>query len=269
MVRTPLDRLAKCIGFHLLKQVGANKGAYLYHLADRAIATKLGKRAATPPLAATPPRKKPSLQTAATPATPAATPFRTPFRSPLASASGASTVPKTPAKTPTRTSTHSVTSKTPRNPFSRPFKSPSLTKPSPQAKDESPSITAEKRQLERTLCDLETRNRRLKLAAKYMENDEPEKIDALIQKWVTVTREAITRFRDNVGPVIVPASPQQSGWDAGDDDGKQVSAKGEAESWDTFALQPRLLTLKEMCERLKIDPSMLGEYDEDNDCFVD
>ena len=67
--------------------------------------------------------------------------------------------------------------------------------------------------------------------------------------------------------IVTEQQALKSKWGYGEDgqDDKRDSGGG---SWGD-QVQPRLLTLKEVCERLKIDPEMLGRYDDDNDEFVD
>ncbi|KAJ3049872.1 hypothetical protein HK097_009148, partial [Rhizophlyctis rosea] len=217
-----------------------------------------GKRPVSEPMAITPPRKKQAVDLTtphpvnksnkATTRTPFRSPLTSsrPFRSPMPS----KTLSKTTLSTP-RTPSNKPAS----NPFIRPFKSPAIVKStasgpsstalSPIKSLPTPARTSEYRELEQTLRDLETRNRRLKLATKYVENDEPNKMDALIEKWTSVTREAITRLRDNIGPVIVTEQPvQRSNWGYGDDD-QDTDGGGAGGSWGSEQPQPRLLTLKE------------------------
>lgn len=98
--------------------------------------------------------------------------------------------------------------------------------------------------------------------------DEPQKVDSLIEKWTSVTREAVARLRDNIGPVVVTQPQiQRSFWGYGNEEQSDEGFGGSG-SWGGEQAQPRLLTLKEVCERLKVDPDMLGQYDEDNDAFA-
>ncbi|KAJ3300629.1 hypothetical protein HK104_009286 [Borealophlyctis nickersoniae] len=220
------------------------------------------------------PPSTPVKRTLQTPTRPLArgafkTPTRTaPFRSPVIGRSKPS--PASPTRTPASSMRSSASS-----PLNKPFRSPARAgqqarlEPVSSANEhpEVSSLMEERKKLEKSVEELENRNRKLRLMAKYIGNDEPAKVDALVEKWRGVACEALTRFRDNVGPVsVVAPETAPSNWGFGGSEGSSTY-NDTNEQWLAASAPPRSLTLKEMAERLKIDPAMFGEYNEDRDSF--
>lgn len=97
-------------------------------------------------------------------------------------------------------------------------------------------------------------------------------MDALVVKWRSATREILAQLRDAIGPIVMSSSGSggfgsNSGWGGfGDNQSNDDDKEGAG-----YALpeEPRLPSLKELCATLKFDIVALGEYDEDEDSFID
>jgi hypothetical protein len=137
--------------------------------------------------------------------------------------------------------------------------------------------------------DWETRLRTLDVVLRHHAAQEEEKLDGLITKWREAARQALEHLRTSLGPVLVSAiyyRPSASGfWGEADasaapaqevgeheDGGEEQGEDATAPSLPPPQVDPfetRLMTLKEMCDNLKLDLEVLGSYDGENDCFYD
>ncbi|TPX69335.1 hypothetical protein SpCBS45565_g02614 [Spizellomyces sp. 'palustris'] len=87
---------------------------------------------------------------------------------------------------------------------------------------------------------LTDRNRKLKLVKGYLDSDEDTTLVELILKWRTAAQEALFHLRSKIGPVHM----------------------GGNESYEY-----RIPTLKELCDILRIEMNVLGDYHESEDTF--
>ncbi len=82
----------------------------------------------------------------------------------------------------------------------------------------------------------------------------------LIQKWTIASREALLQLRDLIGGVIIPCTPSPH---------RLLALLLQESDQDSSKEQFRCLSLKEVCCSLRIDIQLLGEYDVENDVFID
>ncbi|KAJ3416534.1 hypothetical protein HDV05_001271 [Chytridiales sp. JEL 0842] len=214
----------------------------------------------------------------------------------------------------------------------KPFKSPSMVTPTtskPTGKPVAPSTSAtntpqmswavaglikrhpevealinQQRKLEKENEQMEVNLKRIHLAMKYIENNEGEKVDALIAKWKEASRSAIEDLRDAIGEQTIPSNTgatssyqsnqyfnDSSNDQGGDNDsfsrwckslpdgfgeslkfslsssGDSWNSKGNSESAYQTS-EARMLTLQEVGARLGVDITTLGTYDKENDVFL-
>ncbi|KAJ3003118.1 hypothetical protein HKX48_001947 [Thoreauomyces humboldtii] len=232
--------------------------------------------------------------------------FRSPMRSgsilpgsPTTIASGSSS-PRT--STPSKPQRSTVVSR----PFKSPFRSPAataalkhpgitlpkvramaMTRPSSTGEGQDPEaarLTGELKDLEDAIRDVDDRKRKVRMVKGYQVNDEITKVDALVRKWRLAARLMLTSLRDAIGP-LPPiggnAPPSMSfGWGYDDpppprslrqfedDEGDDQRTRVEEEMG--MPEEPRMPTLGELCERMRVDvASFGGTYDVDMDEFFD
>ncbi|KAJ3088495.1 hypothetical protein HK102_008605 [Quaeritorhiza haematococci] len=204
--------------------------------------------------------------------------IKKPFRSPLPVSGPATTtvVATQPNVTVSAQTPSSIRSRT----FSSRANIPLLTSPAPTSMKQR--LLNEKRKLEREVDELEGKIRKIGLLKAYNDKDEAAKVDSLILKWQAASRQAIATIRDSIGPVMVPAPVTRQ---QGDLD-NECQSESEGDFWNDSmgsrgagwyggfrssmeTLQPRVLTIKEVCTRFGLEVEKLGDYDEESDCFRD
>jgi len=210
---------------------------------------------------------------------------------------------------------------TDQNIYFRPIPPPASVKPESRTKQTASKLksTAFKSPFRKTTApckavdsiakpdELETANRNLKLLIAHKENNESQKLDALIAKWKGASKDALIHLQQLIGQVIVESQPvnnkrlasnsfQESGWESekgvkfarvfadammcGEssgvitlndlveeiESGRRKDEDDDDERTDDSRTE-RMMTLKEICARLMVDPGLLGKYNEENDAF--
>ncbi|KAI8920358.1 hypothetical protein DFJ77DRAFT_239198 [Powellomyces hirtus] len=132
----------------------------------------------------------------------------------------------------------------------------------------------EQKELARSIMLAEDRIRKLKMVAGYQANNEDTKVDSLIIKWRSASREALIAFRDAIGAIFMSDDPQigNTGWgyedfNNGNNTNQNRMMKAGADNEYIIPEEPRVPNLKELCEKLKLDVEAFGTYDEDHDEF--
>ncbi|KAJ3333042.1 ZZ-type zinc finger-containing protein 3 [Blyttiomyces sp. JEL0837] len=158
-------------------------------------------------------------------------------------------------------------------------------------------LAAIKRTLEKDVENLESKLTKVRLAAKYLENDEESRVKNLIDKWQSATAAALSDLRTLIGPQMHQNSAittQQSDPYAASnrkgatsqiekdwqkffrslrggpaakkaiDNNKDDESGDEMESSDALTFippaEPRMFTLKELAKNLGYDLALLGDH---------
>ncbi|KAJ3169431.1 hypothetical protein HDU87_000602 [Geranomyces variabilis] len=129
------------------------------------------------------------------------------------------------------------------------------------------SLRSEQRQLDSRIRQLEDQTRKIRLIKGYQSKDEARQVDALTVKWRRAAREALVAFRDLLGPIQMNEARQDcGGWGFNEFPVPiETGNTGEALSPEDY----RVPTLKELCQKLKLEIEVFGEYDSDHDDFLD
>ncbi|TPX33659.1 hypothetical protein SeMB42_g07442 [Synchytrium endobioticum] len=135
-------------------------------------------------------------------------------------------------------------------------------------------LESDKRELDVRIHELEGAIRKKRLYKRHQETDEAQKVDFLIQKWVAVSKEALLQLRDTIG-VTSLSDPSTKGIDSDFGWHEETNPivllmkafKKENDEQKEEEGEQRLMTLKEVAQKLGFDLAEIGEYDVEHDCF--
>ncbi|KAJ3152919.1 hypothetical protein HDU89_001127 [Geranomyces variabilis] len=129
------------------------------------------------------------------------------------------------------------------------------------------TLRSGQRQLESRIRQLEDQNRKTALIKGYQSKDEARQVDTLTVKWRRVAREALVAFRALLGPIQMNEARQDyGGW--GFNEFSVPTEMGD-KSESVIPEEVRVPTLKELCQKLRLEINVFGEYDSDHDDFID